>query len=156
MPELEYLLDYARQKGEIAALRNAADTIEKLREALNEIADIIPGDHEELSIVHDVQAFVQRTQELEAQCAVIREALEWASDYLHNYPNDEGDIEFDLTCKRCRKALSSSAGRKILRQLQRLRAVAEEAEKVVNEWQYAALDGLREALAALRDGEPDA
>lgn len=137
MAELEYLMDYARQKGEIAALKNAANTIKGLRETLNQIADIIPGSHEELGIVHDVQAFVQRTQELEAQAAAMREALEPFARIEAFYKtieqaDQDGLFKGVLTLggyrsylDKATKALASDAGRDLLERVKKLKAAAD-------------------------------
>lgn len=157
MAEFEYLMDYARQNGEVAALRNAADTIEKLRGELNKIAAIIPKSKEELGIVHDVVAYVQQVKELEAQCAAMREALEIAASWMQWWLENE-PCECDATghicglrdrqkeLKQIKEALSSFAGHDILEQLWKLeiqRSIAIRALKKLRDLlpEFGGLDG---------------
>lgn len=47
----------------------------------------------------------KKISQLTSKNEEMREALELASEILHNDPNDERDPHLDMVCKKCREAL---------------------------------------------------
>jgi prefoldin subunit 5 len=132
--EFLYLRDYARQHGDTAALRIAADEIVKLRGGYERLAEHVQ--HEEgtdvvetvirkiAELEAELDALKARLAECEAGAAMMRAALEDV-DALHQsvtgQANERGDNLTPMQVwERVRAALSSDAGRSLLERIREL------------------------------------
>lgn len=95
--------------------------------------------------------WMERVKELEAQCAVMREALEGLAYSDGHFRGECSSFKCHPTCEKAQKVLSGKAGKALLERMAKLEAVAEAVRKHISAGCYV----LPELITALAELEGD-